>query len=111
MQDICRRLVSESRISADIGINNLMTNAISYYGDIGEYDRSDKMSEKVLRENLALQRMTMFHESIYNKPWNRLEYFCGTDNAEQKDSLNGELEKCIQFARLWIELLKESARF
>ena len=71
---ICKRLVSENGIGTDISIYVLMMDSVaSYYGNAGKYDRSDEISDKIIKEDLVLRRMTMLHESIYNKLWNHSE--------------------------------------
>lgn len=105
---ICKRLVSENGIGADISIYNLVINAIaSYFGDVGEYDISNEMSNRVLRENLVLRRMTMLHESIYNKLWNRVERSKKSGDAEPKKSFRVELESCIRLAGLCRDMFSE----
>lgn len=108
LQDICGRLVSENGVSADISIYELIMDSVAgYQGNIGEYDCSNKLSDEIIKEDLTLRRMTMLHESIYNKLWNRMECSRRTGNAERKEFLNGELEKCIQLAELCKDTFSE----
>lgn len=105
---ICKRLVSENGIGADISIYELMMDSVaSYYGNEGKYDRSDEISDKIIKEDLALRRMTMLHESIYNKLWNHSERIKESGGEEDKKFRYEELEKCIRLAELCKETFSE----
>lgn len=64
----------------------------------GEYDRSDRYSEIILRQCLAYRRLGVIKSCIYNRWWNydkrRSE---GISNAQVLDDRE-ELQKCIAFA-------------
>ncbi len=105
---ICERMVSENGIGTDISIYNLMISGIaSYYGDIGEYTKSDEMSDQVLRENLRLRRMTMLDRSIYNRLWNQAERFKESGGVEGKELSHRELDSCIRLAGLCRDIFYE----
>lgn len=105
---ICKRLVSENGIGTDISIYELMMDSVaSYYGNAGKYDRSDEISDKIIKEDLVLRRMTMLHESIYNKLWNHSERIKESGGEEDKKFLYEELEKCIRLAELCKEIFSE----
>lgn len=61
----------------------LMTSMISYLGNTGSYDESDRLSSKLLKINLIRKRSHVLAETIYNNWWNRQERI-GTANENDK---------------------------
>lgn len=48
----------------------IMTEMACIYGDEGSYEKSDKVSNKLLKESLRTKRMNSLTECIYNNLWN-----------------------------------------
>lgn len=76
----------------------VMRNIGSDWGNRGEYDRSDRYGEVILRNCLAYRRLESIKSCLYNRWWNydkrRSE---GISNAQVLDDRD-ELNKCIAFA-------------
>lgn len=100
-QTSCEWLITENSIGTYIGVYELLMNEVSsYLGNVGEYDKSDKISDMILKNNLVLRRMTKLHRCVYNNLWNHLERFRKSASTELKSYANSELQKCIRLARL-----------
>lgn len=100
-QTICEWLASENGIGTHISIYELLMDGVSsYLGNVGEYGKSNQISDMLMEKNLVLRRMTVLYRGVYNNLWNYLERFKGSSSTEQKDFANRELQKCIQLARL-----------
>ena len=76
-------------------------NLASEWGNIGEYDRSDKISQRILTECLRIRRAHSLHDAIYNICWNdeqrKKEDILYQRKQEQKKSL----EMCIALCSLY----------
>lgn len=48
----------------------LMTSVISYFGNIGEYEKSNFLSTKLIKQCLLYRRSYVLAEAIYNNLWN-----------------------------------------
>ena len=108
MQDICEKLVSENGVRAHISIYELIMQSVaSHLGNKEEYDRSDEITDRIMREGLMARRMTMLDVCVYNNLWNRLERLKESDSAEPKNYVDTELQKCVQLARLCKKVLFE----
>lgn len=69
--EICRQIEDENSISEHVAVwEMVMTNISSTYGDMGEYDKSDTISLKVMRECIHCYRMNTLAANLYNNAWN-----------------------------------------
>lgn len=59
----------------------LMTGVISYLGNIGEYEESDRLSTELARQSLIYRRSYVLAETLYNNLWN-------------KQNAMGKIKKC-----------------
>lgn len=67
----------------------LMTSIISYLGNIGEYEESDRLSTKLARQSLAYRRSYVLAETLYNNLWNK-------QTAEMEKIEDEEYERIIK---------------
>lgn len=79
----------------------VMGNLASEWGNTGEYDRSNKVSRRILTECLRIRRGHSLHDAIYNICWNdeqrRKEDILSGRKQEPKKSL----ETCIILCSLY----------
>ena len=48
----------------------LLTSIISYLGNIGDYEKSDELSKKLMKKSLQYRREGILAETMYNNLWN-----------------------------------------
>lgn len=99
---VTRQCIPENSIN--ISMYELIMNGMaSRLGDVGEYERSMRISESVMRVSLSARRMGMLQHCLYNRLWNRMEA-AKKGLSEVPDvsdvSTTQELQKCIQLAKL-----------
>lgn len=75
----------------------LLMPVISYLGNIGEYDKSDKVSNDFERESLVDRRAYALSDTMYNNLWNAREKQMDLKIISKID--RAELEKCILLSR------------
>lgn len=95
IEKYCYGIERQGLADGRIGIYEMIMEYLgSLYGDIGEYDISNAISEKLIRLSLKLRRSNQIHPNIYNIAWNNNMY------REKGLDYNAELNKCITFAQL-----------
>lgn len=69
----------------------LMTSVMSYLGNIGEYEESDRLSTQLARQSLTYRRSYVLAETMYNNLWNK-------QNAmiEEEKSIDEDYKKIIK---------------
>ena len=85
----------------------VMGTVASEWGNIGEYGRSDKISQNIIKECLYQRRTFGIHTEIYNIMWN--------DEQRQKKGIPSQthrnpemdLKHCIVFSKLGMEKHEE----
>jgi len=106
LERICEDLVKENGIRTHINTYELiMCNLASYLGDIGEYERSNEISDSVMRACLSIRRLNVLKNCIYNRWWNQNE--CEAEDTSVGQESEWELQKCIQLAGLCGDKLYE----
>lgn len=109
LQCFCELLAKERDIKEYITLYELiMYKVASYWGDNGEYEVSNKITDDILNECLSLRRMNMLHMCIYNRLWNQTKTAAENISAEQKAIAGKELRKCFQLAGLCKETFYET---
>lgn len=81
----------------------VMDTVASELGDIGEYDKSDEISRKIIAECLYQRRSHGVHKALYNMKWN--------DDQRQKKGIplqrqydpEEELKHCVAFSELGMD--------
>ena len=82
IQGLCAK---EEVASGHIGKHEfLMTSVISYLGNIGEYEESDRLSTKLARQSLTYRRSYVLAETMYNNLWNRQTAIAEIDKSEDE---------------------------
>ena len=83
---IIRGLCTEEDVaSGHIGKHEfLMTSVISYLGNIGEYEESDRLSIKIARQSLTYRRSYVLAETLYNNLWNKQSAMAEIDKSENE---------------------------
>ncbi len=91
----CEKLKEDKMEDSKIGIYELiMTYIASLLGDAGEYDRSSKISQEMLRLLLKLRRASYIPTTIYNIAWNEDKNGCTRQYYKRM------LHKSIQFSNI-----------
>lgn len=113
LQKICNTLAEENGMMIYSKMYELIMYKIaSYLGDVGEYTRSNKISNLIMETSLLLRRMNMLHMCVYNNLWNKRENIAKNTSADCKvsikeDSMRDELQKCFQLAKLCKDIMYE----
>lgn len=96
VKEICERDVINDRLRVHISkYEFLVTGLTSYLGNIGEYEMSNEMSARFIKESLRGRRMGMLAENIYNIFWNYQEILLQTNLQMTENVDSKELKKCI----------------
>lgn len=71
IREICDQDEKNSDVRVHIGkYEFLMSGVIEYLGEIGEYDSSSELSEKLARKSLVHRRTGILARTLYNNLWN-----------------------------------------
>lgn len=87
----------------------VMDSVASELGDIGEYDRSDEISRKIIMECLYQRRSFAVHRGIYNVMWNNEQRQKKGIPVQCQYNQEEDLKHCIAFSELCME--KRSEKF
>lgn len=72
--ELCRQLEADEGILEHIGLwEMVMTNAANIYGDRGDFDKSDAVSLKIMKECVHCYRMRLLDMYLYISAWNYKE--------------------------------------
>lgn len=93
----------------------LMTSVISYIGNIGEYEESDRLSTQLARQSLTYRRSYVLAETMYNNLWNRQNEMREKDENKDKEYekiikdciMLSEYNKNVKFIMFFKETLEE----
>ncbi len=113
LRQICEDLVEENGMKVFAKIYELiMYKVASYFGDMGKYDDSNMICNKIMDTSLSLRRMNMLHMCVYNNLWNQIEVtskntFANNDISIKEDFIKKELQKCFQLAKLCKDIMYE----
>ena len=95
LHNYCKEMEDEDLVDGRMGIYELvMTHVASLYGDIGRYEESNNISEKLINIGLKLKRGNSVHSNLYSIAWN--------NDAAKKSGYdyNAQVQRCINFSRL-----------
>jgi len=76
----------------------LITSVISYLGNIGEYEESDRLSTMLARLSLTYRRSYVLAETLYNNLWNKQNVMPETDKSEDEE-YEKIIKKCIWLSK------------
>ncbi|MDE6219140.1 MAG: helix-turn-helix domain-containing protein [Lachnospiraceae bacterium] len=72
--NLCRQMEKDEGILEHIAVwEAIMTNVANTYGDKGEYDKSDAISIKIMKECIHCYRMNLLDLNLYINVWNYSE--------------------------------------
>ena len=101
LQNIANEYMKEDKIAVQVSMYELlMTEIASYLGNIGEYDKSDAISRKVLKECLQYGRLHLLTNNLYNNVWNYQKRVEKNLLIPQQYNEVMELKRCILLARI-----------
>lgn len=106
--DICRQLENDDGISEHIAVWEIvMTNVANIYGNIGEFDKSDMINLRILRECIYCYRMSMLELNLYIITWNCSER--KKNNIPIKQGYQEELylKRCITLCQINKNIARE----
>lgn len=98
---MCQSYETADGIASHISIYELiMTTVASILGNMGNYEQSDAISQKIIYASLNCRRMTMIHKNLYNFVWNNqkrqeLGIPFSSDYSQKKG-----LKMCIVFSHM-----------
>lgn len=78
----------------------IMLAVSSHWGDIGEYDHSNKIKKKIIKLTLQNRRITAIHKSLYGLLWNEEKENAFKNDANINQKGRKQLEKCIHISGL-----------
>lgn len=71
LESLCTQMEKEDGIFEHISVwETIMTNVAKAYGDVGEYDQSNSISTKIMKECIHCYRMNTLVSNLYNNTWN-----------------------------------------
>lgn len=80
----------------------IIDHVASFWGNIGEYDKSNIISLHLLKEQLYLRRMNMLHMCVYDLTWNAKEVSMlnGQNSRYSKEQYQMDIKKCIVLSNI-----------
>lgn len=105
--ELCNQLENDDGITEHIAVWEMLADAIAcLYGNLGEYDISNEIALKSMRECIYCYRMTRLAVCLYNNIWNY-----GRQNKKNISSLEGyNLEKLLNICSTLCHICKNSTR-
>lgn len=105
----CEQIEEDEGSSEHITIWELvMTNLSNAYGDSGEYDKSDEISLRVMKECVWCYRSNTLASNLYNNVWNYSERLKKNIPASQGYQVEAYLKKCITLCQICKNTKRES---
>ena len=77
-----------------------MTHVANIYGDRGEYDKSDAVSMKTMKESIHCYRMNLLDMHLYIHIWNDAERQKKNIPVKQGYQVDVYLKKCITLCQI-----------
>lgn len=101
LENFCDKCIKEETVSVYISMYEfIMTILASYYGDIGDYDKSDAVGKRVLKDCMKYRRMKLIENNLYNNLWNYQERKKKHLLVPQVYDEIAELKRCILLAKI-----------
>jgi hypothetical protein len=100
LRDFYSEWEAEDMIGGYIGMYSTTMRAVtSYQGDCGEYEESNRICKRIIRESLLCRQSKMINSSMYCVLWNQTQQKKGI-TYDNKDDTRKELLKCIAMGEL-----------
>jgi hypothetical protein len=100
LRDFYSEWEAEDMIGGYIGMYSTTMRAVtSYQGDCGEYEESNRICKRIIRESLLCRQSKMINSSMYCVLWNQTQQKKGIA-YDNKDDTRKELLKCIAMGEL-----------
>ncbi|MDE7322170.1 MAG: helix-turn-helix domain-containing protein [Lachnospiraceae bacterium] len=97
---VCEHL-EEDGISEHIAVwEAIMTNIANVYGDMGEYDKSDEISLRTMRESVCCYRMNLIAANLYNNVWNYEQRIINRIPVRQGFQGDKFLKRCMMLCQM-----------
>lgn len=99
--ELCKQMEEDEGISEHIAVwEMIMTIIASTYGDMGEYDKSDKLALKIMTECIQCYRMNTIETNLYCISWNNQQR--SKKNIPLQKGYQEELylRKCIEWCKI-----------
>lgn len=95
LHNYCKDMEDNDLVDGRMGIYEMvMAYVASLYGDIGRYEESNDISERLIKMSLRFRRGNRIHSNMYNIAWNH-------DDAKISDyDYNAQVQRCINISRL-----------
>ena len=96
-------LISNVGIAPYISLYEIIVAHVgSFWGNMGDYDRSNKISLDLLKEQLFLRRMNMLHMCVYDLTWNAEEVskLDKQKSRYSKEQYQLDIKKCIVLSNI-----------
>ena len=77
----------------------LLTSIISYLGNIGDYEKSEELSKKLMKKSLQYRREGILAETMYNNLWNYQQRLREGKEIERVYEEKKEIEKYILLSK------------
>ena len=77
----------------------LLTSIISYLGNIGDYEKADELSKKLMKKSLQYRREGILAETMYNNLWNYQQRLREGKEIERVYEEKKEIEKYILLSK------------
>lgn len=105
--ELCNQLENDDGITEHIAVWEMLADAIAcLYGNLGEYDRSNEIALKSMRECIYCHRMSRLAVCLYNNVWNY-----GHQNRKDIPNLQGyDMEKGLSICSTLCQICKNSTR-
>lgn len=98
---LCRQMETDEGISEHISMWETIMNTIAcIYGNMGDYDKSDRLSLNIMQECILCYRMSMLELSLYNIAWNISERRKKNIPVAQGYQEMKYLKKCVSLCQL-----------
>lgn len=99
--ELCKQLKEDEGILEHIAAwEAIMTNIANIFGNRGDYDKSDALSIKTMKECIYCYRMRLFDMQLYIHVWNCREREKKNIPLPQGYSLEVYLKKCIALCQI-----------
>lgn len=82
-----------------IELEIMMSSLASYYGDKGKFEKSNDLSDNLLKECLASKRMRVLSDMLYNKLWNNQTQGI-INNIADKEYIKDSLSECAMLCNI-----------
>lgn len=100
IKEICEQNEAGNGLKVSISTYEfLMTAVISYLGNIGEYDKSDELSNNLIKESLIYRRQKNLAEFLYNNIWNYQQRLSEGKKVIKEYKEEKELRRCLLLSK------------